>query len=78
MSGSLGFPGEFDRDDVQQALQRLEKICLERNFPMGYHVVLPSSELFKSIIQKGYKFVALSTDFYFLGESARNLMKNRM
>jgi len=76
LSGSLGFPGEFDRDDVQEALQRLEKICLERNFPMGYHVVLPSSELFKSIIQKGYKFVALSTDFYFLGESARNLMKN--
>ena len=77
LSGSLGFPGEFDRHDVQESLQRLEQICLDRNFPMGYHVVPPSSELLKSIIEKGYKFVALSTDFYLLGESARSLMQKR-
>lgn len=77
LSGSLGFPGEFDRHDVQEALQRLEQVCLDRNFPMGYHVVPPSSELLKSIIEKGYKFVALSTDFYLLGESARSLMQKQ-
>lgn len=75
LSGSLGFPGEYDRADVQKALQRLEKVCLERKYPMGYHVVPPNSELLKSTIEKGYKFIAFSTDFYFMGESARLLMK---
>lgn len=76
LSGSLGFPGEYDHADVQEALRRLEKICLERNFPMGYHVVPPNPELLKSTIEKGYKFIAFSTDFYFMGDSARLLMKN--
>lgn len=75
LSGSLGFPGELDRQDVQDALHRLEQICLDRNFPIGYHVVPPSSDLLKSTIEKGYKFVAFSTDFFFLGESAKFLMQ---
>lgn len=74
LSGSLGFPGEYDRADVQEALQRIEKVCMERRFPMGYHVVQPSLELLKSTIEKGYKFIAFSTDFYFMGETARLLM----
>lgn len=76
LSGSLGFPGEYDRADVQEALQRIEKVCMERRFPMGYHVVQPNLELLKSTIEKGYKFIAFSTDFYFMGETAISLMSN--
>lgn len=76
LSGSLGFPGEYDRPLVQEALRKLESVCVNKNFPMGYHVVPPDSELLKNTIDKGYKFIAFSTDFYFMGESARNLMLN--
>ncbi len=76
LSGSMGIPGEFEDIRVKSALIKYEKACKEKNFPMGFHVVPPKSELIKSIIEKGYKFVAFSTDFYFMGESARKLMTN--
>ena len=75
LSGSLGHPGDFKRKEVQEAILEVEKVCKEYNFPMGYHVVQPNSELMNETIQKGYKFIAFSTDFYFLGDSARLLMK---
>jgi len=75
LSGSLGFPGEFDREDVKKALIKVKEICLEANFPMGYHVVPPDIELVNTTISEGYRFIAFSTDFYFMGDTANKLMK---
>lgn len=75
LSGSLGYPGDYERKEFQEALLKIERICSTHNFPMGYHVVPPSSELMNERINKGYKFIAFSADFYFLGETARLLMK---
>jgi 2-dehydro-3-deoxyglucarate aldolase len=75
LSGSLGFPGEYQRAEVIEALKSLERICMEHNFPMGYHVVPPSSELFSQTKEKGYKFIALCTDFLFLGDGIGRFMK---
>jgi len=74
LSGSLGFPGEYGRPEVMEALRKVESICTASNFPMGYHVVPPQVDLMAKTISKGYKFIAFSTDFYFMGEMARNLM----
>ena len=75
LSGSLGFPGDFDRDDVKKALINVKEICLKANFPMGFHVVKPNVELINSTINEGYSFIAFSTDFYFMGDTANKLMK---
>ena len=75
LSGSLGFPGEFDREDVKKALVKVKEICLNKNFPMGYHVVAPDAELVNSTISEGYSFIAFSTDFYFMGDTANKLMQ---
>lgn len=75
LSGSLGYPGEYQRQEVIEALKTVEEICTKKSFPMGYHVVPPNKDLMLETINKGYKFIALSTDFYFMGESAKNLMK---
>lgn len=75
LSGSLGFPGEFDREDVKKALVKVKEICLNANFPMGYHVVAPDAELVNSKISEGYSFIAFSTDFYFMGDTANKLMQ---
>ncbi|HNQ68843.1 MAG TPA: aldolase/citrate lyase family protein [Bacteroidales bacterium] len=74
LSGSLGYPGEYERDEVKEALNKVKQICLKANFPLGYHVVPPDIELLKSKIIEGYKFLAFSTDFYFMGDTAKKLM----
>ena len=75
LSGSLGFPGEFDREEVRKALVKVKEICLNANFPMGYHIVAPDSALVNSTISEGYSFIAFSTDFYFLSENAQKSLK---
>jgi 2-dehydro-3-deoxyglucarate aldolase len=76
LSGSLGCPGEFDKDIVKKAVSRVEEACKENNFPLGYHVIQPNLDLVKEFIGKGYTFIAFSTDFYFLSDTAKNLMKD--
>lgn len=75
LSGSLGFPGEFDRQEVKEALKKVEEICLNKNFSLGYHVVAPDAKLVNSRIQKGYNFIAFSTDFYFMSKNAKESLK---
>jgi len=74
LSASLGFPGDYNRAEVMSAIQFMEAACAKNNFPMGYHVVPPKIELVNEKIAEGYKFIAFSTDFLFLGETARLLM----
>lgn len=74
LSGSMGHPGEFQREDVKAKLEELKKVCLADNFAMGYHVVPVDNDLMTEAIEEGYKFIAYSTDFLFLGETARKQM----
>lgn len=74
LSASMGYPGEFDRDDVVEALKKVDTICLEKRRPLGFHVI--SSDYKKTVekINAGYTFLAVSLDFFFLGDSARQEM----
>lgn len=74
LSGSLGYPGDYEMPAVIHALQKIEEICVKRKFTMGYHVVPPQIELLEKTISRGYKFIAFSTDFYLMGEAARSVM----
>lgn len=74
LSGSLGVPGDYKNPEVIKALKHVEETCLKNKFSLGYHVVPPDKNLLKETIAKGYNFIALSTDFYFMGETANNLM----
>lgn len=75
LSGSLGSPGDFTKPELQEAFINVKKICNNSNFPLGYHIVQPNPELVKEKINDGYNFIAFSTDFYFLGCTAREMMK---
>ena len=74
LSSSLGFPGDYDKKEVLEALQIFESVCKDNNFTMGYHIVPPKLELVKNKIESGYKFIAVSTDFFFLANSSYDLM----
>lgn len=72
LSASMGKPGRFDDNDVKSAIERYEAISRKMNKPLGYHVVPADHSLVRQRIEKGYSFVAFSTDFLFLGEKCRN------
>ncbi len=76
LSSSLGIPGQFNNALVQEALQKFEKICTEKNFSMGYHVIDPEFELVREKSKAGYNFIAFSTDFLFMGRKAFAEMNN--
>jgi len=75
LSASMGYPGEYDRDDVKEALEKIDIITKKNNKPLGFHVVDSNHEKVLEKIQKGYSFLAFSLDFFFLGDKAREEMK---
>ena len=74
LSASMGTPGRFDDGDVSRALERYESSCRAASKPMGFHVVEPDAAAIKSRLERGYTFVAISTDFLLLGRAARRLL----
>lgn len=75
LSASMGYPGEFDRDDVIEALKKVDKICLEKGRPLGFHVISSDHQKTLDKIDAGYTFLAVSLDFFFLGDLARGEME---
>ena len=74
LSGSLGWPGEFQRPEVQAALARYEETCRRMGKPMGSHIVQPDQEKVKLFREKGYTFLAVGLDALYLGEGCRNMI----
>ena len=75
VGSSMGYPGEYDREDVKEALARVDEITKRLNKPLGFHVIDSGYEKTLDKIQKGYSFLAFSLDFFFLGDKAREEMK---
>lgn len=75
LSGSMGYPGEYDRTDVKDSISKVLKVCKEHNVPSGFHVIESDPKKLKERIEQGCTFLAYSLDFFFLGDSAREGMK---
>ena len=74
LSGSMDIPGEFDNPKVVDAINQVEQVCKDKNFPAGYHVIQPESKLLQEKIDSGFTFMAFSTDFFFMGNKVREEM----
>lgn len=74
LSASMGYPGDYERPDVKEALAEFRRICQAANFPMGFHVIQPEHAKLQEKIDEGYRFLAFSIDFMFLGEKLRQEM----
>ncbi len=75
LSGSMGYPGAFERDDVKEAIKSIELACKKHNKPYGFHVIESEPKRLQERIDEGCTFLAYSLDFFFLGDSARAGMK---
>ena len=71
LSGSMGYPGAFERDDVKEAIKSVEFACKKYNKPYGFHVIESDPRRLQERIDEGCTFLAYSLDFFFLGDSAR-------
>lgn len=74
LSASMGKPGMFYDQDVQDVLKEIDEITLKSNKSLGFHVIESDHQKVVEKINKGYNFLAYSLDFFFLGDSARNGM----
>jgi len=75
LSGSMGYPGEYDRDDVKKAIAKVLQVCKEQNFPSGFHVIESNPTKLQERMDEGCTFLAYSLDFFFLGDAAREGMQ---
>ncbi len=75
LSGSMGFPGEFERDDVQNAVQKVLDRCKEKNMPSGFHVVDTNPSKLQEKIDQGCTFLAYGIDYFFMRDAAMQGMK---
>lgn len=76
LSGSLGYPGEFDRPEVQEALRHYEATCRKMKKPMGFHVVQPDPATAVAYRDKGYSVLAVGVDFLYIGNKCREVISN--
>lgn len=75
LSGSMGHPGEFERDDVKNAVQKVLDICKMKNIPSGFHVVDTDPNKLQEKIDQGCTFLAYGIDYFFMRDAAINGMK---
>ncbi|EAI7253436.1 aldolase/citrate lyase family protein [Campylobacter lari] len=70
LSGSLGFPGEYHRAEVKEAIAKVLKCCKRYNIPSGFHVIETDPKKLQEKIHEGCTFLAYSIDFLFLSDNA--------
>ena len=76
LSGSLGFPGEFDRPVVRRLIHRYESVCKKLQKPMGFHVVQPDVKKVREYQKRGYRFLAVGLDTLYLGLKCQETMRS--
>ena len=76
LSASMGLPGDLKNTKVLNAIYKIEKICNELSFPIGYHIIEPDYEELIKKINKGYSLLGFSLDFMFLRDKVKNEIKN--
>lgn len=74
LSGSLGYPGEYNKSIVQNAIRKVVKASRKYNKNLGFHIIDPDPVQLIDKIKEGYNFLAFSVDFLYLGEMARREM----
>jgi len=74
LSGSMGYPGEFEREDVKLAVKEVLEKCKEKNIPSGFHVVDTNPEQLQEKIKDGCTFLAYGIDYFFMRDAAINGM----
>jgi 2-dehydro-3-deoxyglucarate aldolase len=74
LSASLGIPGNLNHHKLLDAERKVLETSKKYGKIAGIHVVEPDADAALEKIKTGYKFIALSIDFLFLGNACINTM----
>ncbi len=74
LSASMGKPGRIMDEDVQAAMTKVRKACLERGVPVG--IFAKDVEFAKKSLAEGYSLICVSTDTTLLANSAGLVVKS--
>ena len=80
LSGSMGHPGKYEREDVKAVIQRYQEVCALSRKSSGFHVIPPDAALVNQKLAEGFRFVAFSVDTLWLArkcEQELDLVKER-
>lgn len=72
LSACLGYPGDYQRREVKNAVKRYINVCKKLQKPAGFHVVPADASKVKDKIKEGFRFIGFSLDTLFLGEKIKN------
>ena len=70
LSGSMGKPGKFDDDEVQEAIDQVLQAGKKYSIPAGFHCVSSDPKEAMKYKNKGFTFLGFSLDSIFLGDAA--------
>lgn len=76
LSCSMGIPGEFERLEFKEAMNRILSTGLRMNCPAGLHIVEPDQARLRQVIADGYRFIAYSVDMRMIDVMARAGLKD--
>ena len=71
LSCSLGIPGELDRPEFLDVLNKIKAIGEEVGCPTGIHLVEPNEALLEKYVESGYNFIAYGVDMRMLDLASR-------
>ena len=71
----MGIPGDLSNKRVTDAEKKILDIAKKYDKVAGIHVVDPNPNLVSEKRKMGYNFIAVGTDFLYLGNSCINVMK---
>jgi len=71
LSCSMGIPGQFERPEFVQAMERIREAGKRLNCMAGLHVVEPDPERLERTVREGYNFIAYSVDIRVLDVGVR-------
>ena len=75
LSGSMGYPGDYNREDVSEALKNYMLKTKKFKKSLGYHVIESNASICSKKVEQGYTFIAFSIDFLFLADKSKDELK---
>ncbi len=72
LSVSLGHPQEYEKPEVQDAIEKIERVCAENDVPLGRGV--SNVESARKAMNNGYTLIDIGGDV----EILRSTLKNRV
>ena len=70
LSGSLGLIGQLEKPEVESAIQKVKRHCLERGTPIGIFTEGPESA--RTHISDGVTLIGMASDSVYLWKSAKS------